>query len=96
MASTGGHPGFGACSEARCSAPHGNRPTGCWTISSLLPLAGPGGGEAAHVMQVRSREPGHVGKVAAQVRGETVDDLCAPSLPPLAIEDVAPDPPSRA
>jgi hypothetical protein len=42
-------------------------------------------------VQVAARQALHLREVAAEVGGEAVDDLGAPSFPPLAVEDVAPD-----
>ena len=48
-------------------------------------------GERPHVLEVRRREPCHVRELPAEIGGETVDDLGAPSLSVLALEDLVPD-----
>lgn len=64
-------------------------------VSSLLTNSGllPFGGEAAHVLQVRRREPPHVRELGSEVAGEPVQDLAAPRCGGLPFEDGAPDPP---
>ena len=63
--------------------------------SSNAPLddcfGGPGVGEGAHRVQVGAAEPGHVGELGAQVRGESVDHLPAPPFGGLSGPDRVPD-----
>src|ERR1022692_2119328 len=54
-------------------------------------LSGPGVGEAAHVVEVGTREAGHLWEVATEIRGQSVDDLGAPALAPLAVENLVPN-----
>jgi hypothetical protein len=51
-------------------------------------LSGPRVGEAAHVVEVGSREACHPWKVAPEIRGQPLDDLGAPALASLADEDL--------
>ena len=51
-------------------------------------LAGPRFGQRAHVLQISRRKPAHVGKRSAQIAGQLINDLCAPSLLPLPLEDL--------
>ena len=53
----------------------------------------PGRGEGAHVLQVAGRVTPRVRKPLAQVSGEPIDDLGAPALLFLAVQDVPPDRP---
>jgi hypothetical protein len=54
-------------------------------------LSGPGIGEAAHMVEVGAREAGHLREVATEIRGQPVDDLGAPALQALALENLVPD-----
>jgi hypothetical protein len=43
------------------------------------------------VVEVRAREAGHLWEVTTEVRCQSIDDLGAPSLTLLAVEDLVPD-----
>ena len=43
------------------------------------------------VAEVRAREAGHLWEVTTEVRCQSIDDLGAPSLTLLAVEDLVPD-----
>jgi hypothetical protein len=49
--------------------------------------------ESAHVEQVRAGEPFHLRKLCTQIRRETTDDVTAPPLITLALQDGRADPP---
>ncbi|MGF6507819.1 hypothetical protein OKW26_003645 [Paraburkholderia sp. 32] len=52
-------------------------------------LARPGFGQRTHVLQVSRRKPAHVRKRRAEIGRQLIDDLCAPPLSPLPLEDLA-------
>ena len=68
--------------------PHGNCRNGLLDNFFAASLARPAISEAAHVMEVRPREPGHVGELTPEVDRQTINDLGTPPLPLLAVQDV--------
>jgi hypothetical protein len=58
--------------------------------SSLLHKLGvrPSFGNSPHVLEISGRESLHLGKFPAKIHGETIDDLCAPTLRLLSRENV--------
>jgi len=72
--------------------PHGKCATGrCTTGAAAVVRPGPRLGQRSHVEQIPSRQAGHVRKLAAEIRRQTVNDLAAPPLARGPLEDLMPN-----